>query len=527
LYDILYGWFETHKNWLFQLEEAFMALENWQYTKESILVAESNKGTTGKRLKGCVAQLIAYVKVDLVNQIRDSGVKTHGMNITKSRPKDLMPKTESGKYVRRKKGEIFLTETKNVLDNHHTYQQKKGISDGGAAPDVDGTTRSEIATTDDADATTTLELGMAKMTKSNEQAGGAAPNVDATTVSRLSEVTPIDVDAGTGSVAATNANNAAVAKEREQSKKQTLEKKKGKQQQKKIASPEPIYIESEYELKRKQRIKQNEERLKSLGLDRSIGQLAKEMDSGRNKKGRKTKKSPEKKSQKKTVYNVEKFVSHRVGKKRKYELFTKWEGYSSDENTWEDAEEKLKEIPIIVCDYLSTIDNNEFEVNPELRKLYDVSIGMTCERRELDKGLEETSKAVTQEQGKKRRMDEKDSSNKEMTEQQNKANEMQHSTSCQHRDHDLFENFLPVTNAELCKEGKYCHGRMCRKCNALFDDKVDGDVEGQLFVKPSKKNPVWVCVGLTYDMDKCKESLCNECAKKVPNYSKFHEPKQT
>jgi hypothetical protein len=26
---------------------------------------------------------------------------------------------------------------------------------------------------------------------------------------------------------------------------------------------------------------------------------------------------------------------------------------------------------------------------------------------------------------------------------------------------------------------------------------MDGDVEGQLFVKPSKKHPVWVCIGLT------------------------------
>ncbi len=50
-----------------------------------------------------MAQLIAYVKVDLVNQIRDSGVKKHGMNITKSRPKEEMLKMEfDGKYVQRR-----------------------------------------------------------------------------------------------------------------------------------------------------------------------------------------------------------------------------------------------------------------------------------------------------------------------------------------------------------------------------------------------------------------------------------------
>jgi hypothetical protein len=28
MYDILYGWFEKNKRWLFQLEEAIMTLEN-------------------------------------------------------------------------------------------------------------------------------------------------------------------------------------------------------------------------------------------------------------------------------------------------------------------------------------------------------------------------------------------------------------------------------------------------------------------------------------------------------------------
>jgi hypothetical protein len=98
MYEILYGWFEENKKWLFRLEEAVMTLENWQYTKESVLQAEANKRTQGKSLKGCVAQLIAYVKVDLVK---------HGMNITNSRPKEEMLKMESGKYVRRKKRQIF------------------------------------------------------------------------------------------------------------------------------------------------------------------------------------------------------------------------------------------------------------------------------------------------------------------------------------------------------------------------------------------------------------------------------------
>jgi hypothetical protein len=69
-----------------------------------------------------VVQLIAYVKVDLVNQIHDSGVKKHGMSITKSRPKEEMLKIESdGKYVRRKKGQVFLSEVM------HKVEKKTGI----------------------------------------------------------------------------------------------------------------------------------------------------------------------------------------------------------------------------------------------------------------------------------------------------------------------------------------------------------------------------------------------------------------
>ena len=51
MYDILYGWFEKNKRWLFQLEEAIMTLENWEYTPESILQAEESKRANGKTLR--------------------------------------------------------------------------------------------------------------------------------------------------------------------------------------------------------------------------------------------------------------------------------------------------------------------------------------------------------------------------------------------------------------------------------------------------------------------------------------------
>ncbi len=91
----------------------------------------------GKSLKGCVAQLIAYVKVDLVNQIHDSGVKKHGMNITKSRPKEEMLKMGSGKYVRRKKGQIFLSEKilqKQDATNDDTNAENDKRNESPVAP---------------------------------------------------------------------------------------------------------------------------------------------------------------------------------------------------------------------------------------------------------------------------------------------------------------------------------------------------------------------------------------------------------
>jgi hypothetical protein len=58
----------------------------------------------------------------------------------------------------------------------------------------------------------------------------------------------------------------------------------------------------------------------------------------------------------------------------KISVLTKWEDYTSDENMWEDANEKVKEIPLLVQKYLSTIDNKELLASLELKKIYDESI---------------------------------------------------------------------------------------------------------------------------------------------------------
>ena len=92
---------------------------------------------------------------------------------------------------------------------------------------------------------------------------------------------------------------------------------------------------------------------------------------------------------------------------------------------------------------------------------------------------------------------------------------------CGHRDHSKMRNYMWETDPRMCDQGKYCHGKMCRNCKALFDAELDGDVEGQLFVKPSKEHPVWVCIGLTVDLRRCVEAMCDNCAQQMPDYSEI------
>jgi len=291
-------------------------------------------------------------------------------------------------------------------------------------------------------------------------------------------------------------------------------RKKRVKQQKKIASPEPTYIESEYELKQKECIKQNKERLKNLGLDLSFGELAKKMNASvdgeeKEKGGRRYKKvqsnSPDskRKTPEQTEFEVDIIVSHRKNHRAKYQFLTKWEGYTSDENMWEDANKKVKEIPLLVQKYLSTIDDKELLASSELQKIYDESIGLA----QLETGGNGNANDNIL------LMMSTNSIMKQLTEVQlmmSWAHELD-TERCDHRDHSKLENFLQESDPRMCNQGKYCHGKMCWNCKALFDAELDGDVEGELFVKPSKKHPVWVCIGLTVNLRRCVEAMCVNC----------------
>ena len=80
-------------------------------------------------------------------------------------------------------------------------------------------------------------------------------------------------------------------------------------------------------------------------------------------------------------------------------------------------------------------------------------------------------------------------------------------------DHKELKNYITETNPGFCKRDFYLNGKMCiGKCKGLFDETNKGVVEGQLWIKPSVKAPVWVCQGLV-NKSNCCQALCNVCAK--------------
>jgi hypothetical protein len=163
--------------------------------------------------------------------------------------------------------------------------------------------------------------------------------------------------------------------------------------------------------------------------------------------------------------------------------------------------------------YLSTIDNKELLASSELQKRYDESIrlapletgenGDANENIQLMMSTENIMKQPT-----------------EVQLMMSRAHEL-NTERCGHRDHCKLRNFMWETDPRMCNQGKYCHEKMFQNCKALFDEELDGDVEGQLFLKLSKEHPVWVCIGLTVDLRRCVEAMCDNCAQQMPNYSEI------
>ena len=120
LNHILYGWFKAHPRWELKLERVYMKQNNLIYTKESVAAAHATCPTQVWKLKGCVAKTISYVKSDIVSRFQKAGkYSSHGMVLTMSRPGERT-RNADGKYIKRKKGEFFIT-----VHDHDDVKPKK------------------------------------------------------------------------------------------------------------------------------------------------------------------------------------------------------------------------------------------------------------------------------------------------------------------------------------------------------------------------------------------------------------------
>jgi len=239
-----------------------------------------------------------------------------------------------------------------------------------------------------------------------------------------------------------------------------------------VSSPEYIHVPSSFEKRREAKIARNKQFLKEQGLDLSIGQLSKLYNS-------KTKKKNE-------TYYVEKIMNHRknIYKPGEYEVEIKWKGYDNCSNTWEDMREKILEVPDSFLEYYATTSSefkDDFTVYLELNP-------------ELKQKLKWKNSSASQE--------------KQQPKQPNLIDKCDFN-------HKELKNYISESNHAFCKNGYYLNGKMCSgKCKGLFDEVNKGFVEGQLWIKPSVKAPVWVCQGMV-NKKKCSHVLCSDCAKEM------------
>jgi hypothetical protein len=83
------GGLNVNSDWVFHLEREIMRLENWKNMQEILDAAKVSNGKQRKKWKGSFTQLIIYIKAYIVKQLRESRIKTQGLNVTKSRPRHM------------------------------------------------------------------------------------------------------------------------------------------------------------------------------------------------------------------------------------------------------------------------------------------------------------------------------------------------------------------------------------------------------------------------------------------------------
>jgi hypothetical protein len=332
-----------------------------------------------------------------------------------------------------------------------------------------------------------------------------------------------------------------------------------------------------------------------LGLDKSIGQMAKEAE----------KSEP-------PTYIVKEFIGHRPATKRKgyWELLTRWEGYESSDDTWEPICQKRREVPTLVKEYIAAhpelgtkpavqqaerLTRNSAattkNTHPKLKdnRGIDKATNVECTLEVMEKGTDivgnkmlddgsevqvttqadiesvwpnvttcddneenqpkETTIDDDNEQPEETTIDKGDEQPKKSTMEEgneppvitmiatddvyeppttSKMVEDLEATTCKKSvvqsvegrarecelDHNVQGNFKDETNAGYAKAPYYLSGKICLGCNALITNEIKTnrkEEEGQVFVKPTARYPVWTCRGVPEKT--CNQVLCSDCFK--------------
>ena len=104
---------------------------------------------------------------------------------------------------------------------------------------------------------------------------------------------------------------------------------------KKKGSPSPLpYEPSSYKKRVKEKIKKNQEMLSRLSLSKTLALISREKEE--------------------EPWQVESFIGHWPATKGKgyWELKTRWVSFMPEDDTWEPINQKRKEVPMMVKDYI-------------------------------------------------------------------------------------------------------------------------------------------------------------------------------
>ena len=266
------------------------------------------------------------------------------------------------------------------------------------------------------------------------------------------------------------------------------------------------YEPSSYEKLRVEKVRRNQEHLASLGLTKLLDE--------------------EKNEVKHDEYDVEEIVGHQCFANKTHRgwyLCVKWVGY--EDPTWEPMKKLKAQLPEEVNTYVEAHKEDFNCCNSITRAVKKKKPTFEASKESQEKPPLEASQANLPNRvaTKKKPLSEAIQENvpprvakkKKVPLEAKKKLPLRAieppSEACKMK-HQFQTNYKPEENAGYCKPPHYLAGKMCAGgCSGLFTHDIKSarnEVGGQLFIKPTIKQPVWTCVGQEKG---CSHALCSLC----------------